>query len=71
MKIGLISDTHGLLRTEAMAALAGCDHLLHAGNIGKPEILALATSGSLVCGINTAPLAKSMTVRTSGTPSAT
>ncbi len=39
MKIGLISDTHGLLRTEAMAALAGCDHLLHAGDIGKPEIL--------------------------------
>ena len=39
MKIGLISDTHGLLRTEAMAALTGCDHLLHAGDIGKPEIL--------------------------------
>lgn len=39
MKIGLISDTHGLLRTEALEALAGCDHLLHAGDIGKPEIL--------------------------------
>ncbi|BCR26712.1 metallophosphoesterase family protein [Aquipseudomonas alcaligenes] len=39
MKIGLISDTHGLLRTEALAALAGCDHLLHAGDIGKPEVL--------------------------------
>lgn len=39
MKIGLISDTHGLLRPEALAALAGCDHLLHAGDIGKPEIL--------------------------------
>lgn len=39
MKIGLISDTHGLLRTEALAALTGCDHLLHAGDIGKPEIL--------------------------------
>ncbi|MDH0142252.1 metallophosphoesterase family protein [Aquipseudomonas alcaligenes] len=39
MKIGLISDTHGLLRTEALAALADCDHLLHAGDIGKPEIL--------------------------------
>jgi hypothetical protein len=39
MKIGLISDTHGLLRTEALAALVGCDHLLHAGDIGKPEIL--------------------------------
>lgn len=39
MKIGLISDTHGLLRPEALVALAGCDHLLHAGDIGRPEIL--------------------------------
>ncbi|AYC31092.1 metallophosphoesterase [Pseudomonas cavernae] len=40
MKIGLISDTHGLLRPEALAALAGCARLIHAGDIGKPEILA-------------------------------
>lgn len=39
MLIGLIADTHGLLRAEAQAALAGCDHLIHAGDIGKPEIL--------------------------------
>lgn len=39
MKIGLISDTHGLLRPEALAALQGCDHLIHAGDIGKREIL--------------------------------
>lgn len=39
MRIGLISDTHGLLRPEALAALAGCEHILHAGDIGKPEIL--------------------------------
>lgn len=39
MKIGIISDTHGLLRPEALAALAGCDQLIHAGDIGKPEIL--------------------------------
>ncbi|WP_213879282.1 metallophosphoesterase family protein [Pseudomonas sp. dw_358] len=39
MKIGLISDTHGLLRPEALAALQGCDHLVHAGDIGKLEIL--------------------------------
>ncbi|MBC9252644.1 YfcE family phosphodiesterase [Pseudomonas alcaligenes] len=39
MKIGLISDTHGLLRPEALAALSGCAHILHAGDIGKPEIL--------------------------------
>ncbi|MBM7062413.1 metallophosphoesterase family protein [Pseudomonas sp. UL073] len=40
MKIGLISDTHGLLRPEALAALAGCVQIIHAGDIGKPEILA-------------------------------
>ncbi|MDH4556316.1 metallophosphoesterase family protein [Pseudomonas sp. BN417] len=39
MRIGLISDTHGLLRPEALAALQGCDHILHGGDIGKPEIL--------------------------------
>lgn len=39
MLIGLIADTHGLLRAEAQVALAGCDHLIHAGDIGKPEIL--------------------------------
>ncbi|MBA1245123.1 metallophosphoesterase family protein [Pseudomonas japonica] len=39
MKIGLIADTHGLLRPEALAALQGCDHLIHAGDIGKPDIL--------------------------------
>ena len=39
MKIGLISDTHGLLRPEALAALQGCTHIVHAGDIGKPEIL--------------------------------
>ncbi|WP_268797986.1 metallophosphoesterase family protein [Pseudomonas huanghezhanensis] len=39
MKIGLISDTHGLLRPQALEALHGCDHIVHAGDIGKPEIL--------------------------------
>lgn len=38
--VGLISDTHGLLRAEALAALAGVDFLVHGGDIGKPEILA-------------------------------
>lgn len=37
--IGLIADTHGLLRPEALAALVGCDRILHAGDIGGPEIL--------------------------------
>lgn len=39
MKIGIIADTHGLLRPEALAALEGCDHIVHAGDIGKPTIL--------------------------------
>ena len=37
--MGLISDTHGLLRPDALAALAGSDHILHAGDIGTPEVL--------------------------------
>jgi len=39
MRIGVISDTHGLLRPEALAALVGVDHILHAGDVGDPEIL--------------------------------
>ncbi|WP_122666825.1 metallophosphoesterase family protein [Pseudomonas viridiflava] len=39
MKIGLISDTHGLLRPQALDALQGCEHLIHAGDIGNPAIL--------------------------------
>jgi hypothetical protein len=38
--IGLISDTHGLLRPEALRALSGVQHIIHAGDIGGPEILA-------------------------------
>lgn len=39
MKIGIISDTHGLLRPEACRRLAGVDHILHAGDIGRPEVI--------------------------------
>ncbi|MDD2056449.1 metallophosphatase family protein [Pseudomonas sp. GD03860] len=39
MKVGVISDTHGLLRPEALDALGGCERIIHAGDIGKPEIL--------------------------------
>ena len=38
-RIGLISDTHGLLRKEAVKALRESDLILHAGDVGKPEIL--------------------------------
>jgi putative phosphoesterase len=37
--IGVISDTHGLLRPEALAALEGSDRIIHAGDVGDPEIL--------------------------------
>lgn len=39
MRIGVISDTHGLLRPEAVAALAGVDYILHAGDVGDDAIL--------------------------------
>lgn len=39
MRIGIISDTHGLLRPEAIAALSGVDHILHAGDIGNADFL--------------------------------
>ena len=39
MRIGVISDTHGLLRPEALEALSGCAHILHAGDIGHDSIL--------------------------------
>jgi putative phosphoesterase len=38
-RIGLISDTHGLLRQEAVEALRGSELIIHAGDVGKPEIL--------------------------------
>jgi uncharacterized protein len=39
MKIGVVSDTHGLLRPEVLPALAGVDHVLHLGDVGEPSIL--------------------------------
>lgn len=39
MRIGLISDTHGLLRSQALEALRGSELIIHAGDVGKPEIL--------------------------------
>jgi uncharacterized protein len=38
-KIGIISDTHGLLRQEALLRLSGVDHIVHGGDIGRPEIV--------------------------------
>lgn len=39
MRIGIISDTHGLLRTEALRALEGAELIVHAGDVGSPNIL--------------------------------
>ncbi len=39
MKIGVVSDTHGLLRPEVLAALAGVDQILHLGDVGSASIL--------------------------------
>lgn len=40
IRVGVISDTHGLLRPQALAALAGSDYIVHGGDIGNAGILA-------------------------------
>jgi uncharacterized protein len=63
-KIGLISDTHGLLRTEALQALTGSDLIIHAGDVGDSKILdALQQIAPLIAvrgNIDTADWAKSL-----------
>jgi hypothetical protein len=39
LTVGVISDTHGLLRPQAVAALRGSDLIIHAGDVGKPEVI--------------------------------
>jgi putative phosphoesterase len=39
MLVGIISDTHGLMRPEAITALHGSDLIMHAGDVGKPEVI--------------------------------
>ena len=61
-RVGLVSDTHGLLRPEALAFLAGSDHIVHAGDVGDPTILdALASIAPLTAirgNVDTAPWAR-------------
>ncbi|WP_316166128.1 MULTISPECIES: metallophosphoesterase family protein [unclassified Bradyrhizobium] len=38
-RVGIISDTHGLLRPEALHCLKGVDHIIHAGDIGHPDVI--------------------------------
>jgi len=67
MRIGLISDTHGLLRPEAVAALQGCAQIIHAGDIGKPQVLdglrAIAPLGAIRGNIDTADWARALPER--------
>lgn len=64
--IGVISDTHGLLRPEAVEALRGCERILHAGDVGAPEILRELAKTSAVAAIrgniDTAPWARTLPV---------
>lgn len=39
MRIGIVSDTHGLLRPELFTAFAGVEHILHAGDVGPADLL--------------------------------
>ena len=39
MKVGVVSDTHGLLRPEVLKALKGVDRILHLGDVGRPTVL--------------------------------
>ena len=39
MRVGVLADTHGLLRPETLDALAGCELLIHAGDVGKRSVL--------------------------------
>ena len=64
MPIGVISDTHGLLRPEAVEALRGSDHIIHAGDVGAPEILdqlrAIAPLTAIRGNIDKAPWARDL-----------
>lgn len=64
INIGVISDTHGLLRPEALAALAGSDAIIHAGDVGDPEILTdlerIAPVTAVRGNIDIAPWAKAL-----------
>jgi len=64
LRIGLISDTHGLLRPEASTFLRGCAHIVHAGDVGKQKILeelsALAPTTAVRGNNDTGPWAEAL-----------
>jgi len=69
VRIGVISDTHGLLRPEALKALEGVDRILHAGDIGEPghlDVLARIAPVTAIRGnIDTGPWAEALPVTAS------
>jgi putative phosphoesterase len=64
--VGVISDTHGLLRPEALDALIGSDAIVHAGDVGRPEILerlaALAPVTAVRGNVDVKPWAESLPI---------
>ena len=64
VNVGVISDTHGLLRQDAIAALGGSDLSVHAGDVGRPEILdalrAIAPVWAVRGNVDTEPWAASL-----------
>lgn len=69
VRIGLISDTHGLMRVEALAALAGVEAILHAGDVGERTVLtelgALAPVHAVCGNVDDASLGLSATLKLS------
>ena len=61
LRIGILSDTHGLLRPEALEHLRGADHIIHAGDIGAEGIIealeAIAPTTAIRGNVDTAPWA--------------
>jgi putative phosphoesterase len=72
--VGVISDTHGLMRPEALAALAGVGRIVHAGDVGNPEVLdalaavapVAAIRGNIDTGSWAASLPETRTVEAAG-----
>jgi uncharacterized protein len=71
MKVGVISDTHGLLRPEAEQRLAGVAHIIHAGDIGKPDVIErlgrIAPVTAIRGNVDTAPWAEAYPATTTVT----
>ena len=62
-KIGIISDTHGLLRPEVLEILKTCDCILHAGDVDRPELLdRLRCLGSIYVAKNSSDLLESRAI---------